>query len=370
MEKQAASIDGVQKLHKLNAEDVIIGYVGWERIIEYEFNYVPSQSYFAGKIYFESGEEMEARFLKFKKSEEALVKKIFTQTSKLNHVGILRSFFFAYYEPQNIWILCYDRFDQLLSELVDDEDPATNNRILWCRTVIRNLLRTLKHIHFHDLFHMGLEEMCNYVVVPSGIKIIYVQNSLEDLDDPVDPEQVNSWRIKNLKALRDMLKKNMMLPGYDSWLGRNSFFDFFDNEDYEYCTFVERLENHPFLLTLEERRLWLVDIRSFVNESELKIILDDKAFDEYRDWNWFKDTAPRFQSKYRRPYKEYDCKSVRDPVRFLKYVNLDWEEAADFEVKRSYVKLLNQIYLDMNVNVRSLNKILFSWSFHPCNYSS
>lgn len=97
----------------------------------------------------------------------------------------------------------------------------------------RNLLRTLKYIHFHDLFHTGLEETCNYVVVSGKIKIINVQNSLEDLDDPVYPEQVNSWRIKDLKALRDMLKKNILLPGCDSWLDRNYFFDFFDNEDYE-----------------------------------------------------------------------------------------------------------------------------------------
>lgn len=107
---------------------------------------------------------------------------------------------------------------------------------------------------------------------------------------------------------------------------------------------MERLENHPFLLTQEERRWWFLQIKSFVKESELKRILDDRAFDEYRDWNWFKDTAPRYQSKYIRPNNEYDGKSVRDLVSFLKYVNLDWEEAADFEVKRSYTKFLNQIY--------------------------
>ncbi|CAL9027460.1 unnamed protein product, partial [Prunus brigantina] len=69
-----------------------------------------------------------------------------------------------------------------------------------------------------------------------------------------------------------MLKKNILLPGCDSWLDRNYFFDFFDNEDYEYCTFVERLENHPFLLTQEERRWWFLQIKSFVKESELKRI--------------------------------------------------------------------------------------------------
>ncbi|PQQ10506.1 hypothetical protein Pyn_08524 [Prunus yedoensis var. nudiflora] len=349
MEKQQASIDGVQKEHKLNVvKDV---FFQGRRIIGYELNYVPSQSYFAGKIYFVNGKEREARFLKFKKSEEALAKKIFTQTSKLNHAWILKPYFFAYYEPQNIWILCYDRFDQLLGEMVDDEDPAillrTNNPdrlIRWWRNVIRNLLRAVKHIHFHDLFHMGLEDTRNYVVVSNGIRIINVQNSLEDLDDPVYPEQVNSWRIKDLKALRNMLRKNILLPGYDSWLDRNYFFDFFDNEDYEYCAYVKQLKNHPFLLTHAERRQWFVEIRLLVNESELKRILDDRAFDEYRDWNWFKDKAPRIQRTYKDPNNKYDGKSVRDLVEFLKDVYLDGEEAADTEVRRSYMKFLNQIY--------------------------
>ncbi|PQQ09897.1 hypothetical protein Pyn_21352 [Prunus yedoensis var. nudiflora] len=324
MEKQQASIDGVQKEHKLNVvKDV---FFQGRRTIGYELNYVPSQSYFAGKIYFVNGKERDARFLKFKKSEEALAKKIFTQTSKL-------------------------KFDQLLSEMVDDEDPAiplrTNNPdrlIRWWRNVIRNLLRAVKHIHFHDLFHMGLEDTRNYVVVSNGIKIINVQNSLEDLDDPVYPEQVNSWRIKDLKALRNMLKKNILLPGYDSWLDRNYFFDFFDNEDYEYCAYVKQLKNHPFLLTHAERRRWFVEIRLLVNESELNRILDDRAFDEYRDWNWFKDKAPRIQRIYKDPNNKYDGKSVRDLVEFLKDVYLDGEEAADTEVRRSYMKFLNQIY--------------------------
>lgn len=113
-------------------------------IIQYEFNYDPSQIYSTGKIYFKNGKEGEARFFKFEKSEEDLAKKIFTLTSKLanyERVGVLKPHFLTYYEPQNIWILCYEKFNHLLSEINIDVEDFVNgdSRILsfWWRDSIR-----------------------------------------------------------------------------------------------------------------------------------------------------------------------------------------------------------------------------------------
>lgn len=80
---------------------------------------------------------------------------------------------------------------------------------------------------------MGLEQTCNYVIVSNQIKIINVQNSFEDLEYHVYLPKVRSWRIDDLKAMRNMLKDNLLFPGYDSWLDCGYFLDFFDNENYE-----------------------------------------------------------------------------------------------------------------------------------------
>lgn len=92
------------------------------QLTEYELNNHQSQFYFTGKIYFKYGKQKHVRFFKFKKSEERLAKKIFFQTSKIINGRVLRAYFATYYEPQELWILCYDWFDYLLDEMQDDND--------------------------------------------------------------------------------------------------------------------------------------------------------------------------------------------------------------------------------------------------------
>ncbi|CAL9027448.1 unnamed protein product, partial [Prunus brigantina] len=355
MGKQQASIDGVQKRHKLNPDkDVRIGGESMN-IIGYELNYDPSQIYLAGKIYFKDGKEREARFFKFENSQEELAKKIFTRTSNLTyHEGFLKPYFVSYYEPQDIWILCYPQFDQLLGEMMDEDFvmPMRTeiSHILspwWCNA-IRKLLGTIKHIHFCDFFHMGLNKTCNYVVVSNRIKIINVENNFEDLGDTIHPTKVRMLRIKDLKALRNMLKERILLPEVP-WLERDYFFDFFDhNENYEYCTFIEKLEKHPFSMTSKERMQSFFEIRVSVNESKLKRILDGRAFHEYRKWNnKIEDMAP-FKKIYEDPNNKYDGDCVWDLLEFLKDVYLDCREqtfeAVDAEVERLYPRFLNQIH--------------------------
>lgn len=80
---------------------------------------------------------------------------------------------------------------------------------------------------------MGLNKTCNYVVVSNRIKIINIENNFEDLGDTIHPTKVRMLRIKDLKALRNMLKERILLPEVP-WLERDYFFDFFDhNENYE-----------------------------------------------------------------------------------------------------------------------------------------
>ncbi|KAI5319981.1 hypothetical protein L3X38_039689 [Prunus dulcis] len=123
---------------------------------------------------------------------------------------------------------------------------------IWWGNEIRNLLQTIKHIHSHKLFHMGLNKMENYVVVDDQIKIINIQSSFADLEDVENTTKLRTLRIDELKALRNMLKERILLPGVP-WIDRDYFFVFFDNVKYEYPTFVNKLASHPFLLTHEKR---------------------------------------------------------------------------------------------------------------------
>ncbi|KAI5319984.1 hypothetical protein L3X38_039692 [Prunus dulcis] len=453
MGKQQASVDGIQKehQHKLNPDkDLVVNKDGI--IIQYEFNYDSSHIYSSGKIYFKDGKEREARFFKFEKSEEDLAKKIFTLTSKLvNYEGVdvLKPHFLTYYEPQNIWILCTEKFDHLLSEIkMDVEDRVDGDS--WWQESIRDLLQMIKDIHSHMLFHNGLNQTDNYVVVSDTIKIINVQSNFEDLENPENLSNIHVLRMNDLKAFRNMLKENEAfweltgfgfvgtpklseleagaIPGWvtplgscsvssqkqnragwnsevkrvegwsnpmmgdhpgkllrelpetnpcgslgnsevkrvegwsnpmmgdhpgkllrDSWPERDAFFDFFDNKEFTYPLFVERLASHPFLLTAAERMKCFDKIWYSANESKFKRILDGRAFHKYRKWNR-KDMVREFQEVYNCSYSTYDGESVWDLVVFLKDIYVHHNprdltlEAADAEVKRLYPNFLEKIY--------------------------
>ncbi|ONH97435.1 hypothetical protein PRUPE_7G190000 [Prunus persica] len=355
MGKVQVSVDGIQKeqKHKLNPDkDLVVNKDGI--FIQYEFNYEPSQIYFTGKIYFKNGKEGEARFFKFEKSEEDLAKKTFTLTSKLanydQRVGVLKPHFLTYYEPQNIWILCYEKFNHLLSEINIDAEDFVNgdSRILsfWWRSSIRDLLRTIKHMHSCKFFHKGLNGSDNYVVVSGRVKIINIQSSFEDLEDP--PSQVNVLRMNDLKAFRNMLKEKIMLPE-DSWVDRDSFFDFFDKEEYPYHIFIKKLATHPFLLTPAERMKSFYSIHDSANESKFKRRLDGREFYKYRGWNR-KDMVREFQKVYKIFNSKYDGDCVWDLVEFLKDVYEDDNrreltlDAAYAEVRRLYPDFLEKIH--------------------------
>lgn len=79
---------------------------------------------------------------------------------------------------------------------------------------------------------MGLNNICNYVVVSGKIKIVNVQGCFEeDVEDRVTPTKVWKLRIDDLKAFRVMLKNKILMPGV-RWDDRDGFCDFFDNESF------------------------------------------------------------------------------------------------------------------------------------------
>lgn len=80
------------------------------------------------------------------------------------------------------------------------------------------------------MFHNGLNETYNYVVVSGQIKIINVHSNVEDLEDPVHPSKLHALRMKDLIAFRNMLKEKIMLPNVP-WVDRDYFFAFFDKEE-------------------------------------------------------------------------------------------------------------------------------------------
>ncbi|KAL6274292.1 hypothetical protein ACE6H2_024984 [Prunus campanulata] len=85
---------------------------------------------------------------------------------------------------------------------------------------MRDVLRTIKHIHSHNMFHNGLNETYNYVVISGQIKIINVHSNVEDLEDPVHPSKLQVLRMKDLIAFRNMLNEKMMLPKVP-WVDRD-----------------------------------------------------------------------------------------------------------------------------------------------------
>lgn len=91
-------------------------------------DYRSSRPYLTGKIEFEEGVEREACFFKFKESEEDIARKIFDETARIaDNPGILKPYFVTYNEQKKNWLVCYEKFDSLLSD-----DPSnivlTENR--------------------------------------------------------------------------------------------------------------------------------------------------------------------------------------------------------------------------------------------------
>lgn len=86
-------------------------------IITYELTDDPCQSetLLRGTITFEGGHKRGVWFLK---SKEAIAKKIFHETSKLNNRTILKVWFATKCEAIDTWIVCYDHFDLLLDDWI------------------------------------------------------------------------------------------------------------------------------------------------------------------------------------------------------------------------------------------------------------
>lgn len=137
------------------------------RITEYELNKHPSQVYFTGKIYFKDGKEQDVRFFQFKKSEGDVAKQIFSQTSKIHHQGVLKAYFAVYNEWQESWILCYDWFDHLLDEIMDNQilkketidDNSHSLSIWWKDAIWYNII--LMSFNFNFFLIINYVSFCN-----------------------------------------------------------------------------------------------------------------------------------------------------------------------------------------------------------------
>ncbi|CAL2241419.1 unnamed protein product [Prunus armeniaca] len=160
------------------------------------------------------------------------------------------------------WGLCSDKFDNTLNEWlvklqgnVDISDceklnsKVRNNCLsdFW-RHTIRELIEAIAHIHDCGLFHGSLNEYDNYVVVGDQLKLFNINGCLEGLK----VQDQYSRKIQDFQEFRDTLKK--LLEPSTKWLERDGFLNCFDAATvFSYKKYVEKLKNHPFLLTPHER---------------------------------------------------------------------------------------------------------------------
>lgn len=80
-------------------------------VLQYNFKTKTDNTYFCGNVIFAEGQSREARFFK---SDGYTAKRIWEETSNLQHEAILKLWFVSYCGPLQCWIICYDRFEHLL----------------------------------------------------------------------------------------------------------------------------------------------------------------------------------------------------------------------------------------------------------------
>lgn len=333
-------------------------------VLQYNFKTNTSNTYFCGSVIFAEGKPKEARFFK---SDEYTAKKIWEETSNLQHVAILKLWFVTYCGPLQCWIICYDRFEHLLDSwlkrpnidtLVRKSDDLLHPNF---SPTISMLLDGVIYLHKHDLFHMGLDKTSNYVVVSNQVMIINIgmlsipERVVQHDDDMIE---VNNLRVKDFMAMKELLKRILKKP--QSWIQRDTFLAFFDLvKEVSYDRFIRMLLAHPFMMTTADVRMSIFfnvmrarDVchrKYMINFDEA---LKNERFQEYSNWT---DACMgpqlravfHFKDKYGRK-SNYDGRNMRDLLNFLR--NAYWHpqcstmEQLDHCVRTVYVDFLNRIY--------------------------
>ncbi|KAL6290104.1 hypothetical protein ACE6H2_007614 [Prunus campanulata] len=196
------------------------------------------------------------------------------------------------------WSLCYDKFDNTLAEWliklhnnqIRDREKfnvkAANNCLsdFW-QSTIQELIEAIVHIHDCGLFHGSLNVYDNYVVVGDQLKLFNISGRLESLR----VQDQHSRKIQDFQEFRDTLK--ILMRTKITWLERDGFFKCFDEKFDSYEKYVEKLKNHPFLLSPLERLKYITSIYYDDKFGVEKKLNEDTKFSKFVDW-------PRYRHKF------------------------------------------------------------------------
>ncbi|CAL8122233.1 unnamed protein product [Prunus armeniaca] len=155
----------------------------------------------------------------------------------------------------------------------------------WSLCYDKELIEAIVHIHGCGLFHGSLNVYDNYVVVGDQLKLFNVGGRLESLR----VQDQHAMKIQDFQEFRDTLK--ILMQTKITWPERDGFFKCFDEKFDSYEKYVEKLKNHPFLLTPLERLKYITSIYyddKFGVETKLN---EDTNFSKFQDW-------PKYRHKF------------------------------------------------------------------------
>ncbi|PRQ60248.1 hypothetical protein RchiOBHm_Chr1g0379131 [Rosa chinensis] len=334
-------------------------------IMQYEFSFTKKDDpYFCGKIKFSSDEEREARF--FVVEDKQIAMKIWKESSNLRHNAILKLWFVSYCDKFEGWILGYEKFDHLLDAWLKLPDIATKIRDHDLLNTefspsISTLIEGINYLNERNLFHGGLDQSCNFVVIDKEVKIINIGKHSTHMAE-IDPKQAAQFiqltqlRVTDIMGIKSLLN-HILNTTPNAWIERDTFLAFFNlARTLSYEMFILLVLGHPFLKTSDEARVKtsfdILHVRDCNEEKrwEFHLALGDPKFGRYYPWNEVA-MSDRLKEVYDYDYGDwssnYQGHSSVSLLIFLR--NVYWHpktsmEAYDAEIRTLYPDFLNRAY--------------------------
>ncbi|KAI5330030.1 hypothetical protein L3X38_029427 [Prunus dulcis] len=355
-----------------NSKDIVMG----SRIRFYYFriDYASGKQHYNGELFFKEnklgGTPVTFMNAYAKAGTKLSVEEIFRLNTRVPDERILRPWIYTFCKSKSFggacsvaeenmvkgwWSLCYDKFDNTLNdwlvklhkkEISDHEkfNLIVKNNCLsdfWSCT-IRELIEAIAHIHDCGLFHGSLSDYYNYVVVGDQVKLFNIGGCLKGLS--VDNQ--HSKKIQDFKDFRDFLKK-LMPARSPKWNERDSFIKCFDEKADSYEKYVEKLKNHPFLLTPYKRVKYITGIYYDDKFGVMDKLNQRSEFKKFRGWTRGSHKLEPFlrailESRKGKPYKD----DLSELLRFLRNIYAHYRQYGGMEKIKEVDAIFRTLWVD------------------------